>query len=88
MTNRLDPSDDDYGTFVNLPSLEQQAIYIVGKVAIAENIFNTGNPQNLQNRATIATNYDARTVTVQVTLNLTDVAAFGPLYVGCLPYLP
>ena len=88
MTNRLDVSDDDYGTFVNLPSLEQQAMYIITKVAVAENVFNTNNPENLQNRATIATNYDARSVTVQLTLNLTDIAPFGPLYLGCLPYLP
>ena len=88
MTNKLDNDDDDYGTFLSLPTLEQQAIYLLSKVAITENIFNTNNPENLQNRATIATNYDARTVTVQLTLNLTDGAPFGPLYRGCLPYLP
>ena len=88
MANRLDNSDDDYAIFINIQTLEQQAMYLLIKVAMQENLYNTANPDKLQNRATIATNYDARTVTAQLSLNLSDLAMNNALHFGCLPYLP
>lgn len=88
MAPKLIPSSGAGATWTELQSLEQQAMHGIIEVAIRENIYNTANPDNLQNRATIAVNYDNRTVTAQLTLGLTDTAMNGQLVSGCLPYLP
>ena len=72
----------------NQPSLEQQVAYLLTHLVSLENAYNSANPNNLQNRATIAVNYDARTCTMQLSLALTDAAVEGRLADGMLPYLP
>ena len=74
--------------FFSLSSLEKQAMFLLIELTAQENVFNTANPENLSNRATVATNYDAKTVIGQLSLTLSDSAITGKLVDGCQAFLP
>lgn len=74
--------------FHALDNLEQQTMFLIATVAGIENEYNSANPDNLQNKATVAVNYDQKTCTGQLTLALADQAVNGRLVDGTLAYLP
>jgi hypothetical protein len=74
--------------FFALSSLEKQAMHLLIRLAAAENAFNTANPNTPSNRATVAPNYDARTVIGQLSLALSDDAIQGKLVDGVQAFLP
>lgn len=75
-------------TFFNLDSLEKQAMYLLVEITSQENIYNTANTENQINRATVAVNFDNKTVLGQLALTLTDAAITGKLVDGCVAFLP
>lgn len=74
--------------FHQLDNLEAQALYLIIQLTSKENTFNTANPNNLSNRATVAINYDQKTATGQITLALADNAIEGKLVDAIVPFLP
>ena len=74
--------------FFNQGSLEKQVFFLLIQAASLENAYNTANPNNLSNRATVAVNFDQRTVTGQLTCALSDGAIEGRLVDGVQSFLP
>lgn len=74
--------------FFALATLEKQAMFLLIELTAAENAYNTANPNSLSNRATVATNYDTRTIVGQLTCALSDTAITGKLVDGVQNFLP
>lgn len=63
-------------------------MYLLIELTALENTFNTANPETLSNRATVATNYDTKTVIGQLNCALSDNAITGKLVDGVQNFLP
>lgn len=74
--------------FFALTSLEKQAMYLLVDLTSLENVYNTANPNSVSNRATVAVNYETKTVVGQLTCSLSDNAVTGKLVDGVQNFLP
>lgn len=74
--------------FFALGSLEKQAMYLLIDLTAQENSYNTANPDLVSNRATVAINYESKTVVGQLTCALSDTAVLGKVVDGVQNFLP
>ena len=71
-----------------LPSLEKQVAYLLVKLAVGENQYNTSNPNNTVERISIAPNYDTNVFTYTGSFVMSANAAQGTIVDGIQAYLP